>query len=103
MSRGQTSVALLSWFAFLSPLASILGEFPIHTWSTLGQIWCFYRMGELTGDAASHQLCELPQISQKGYSLGVCPRKEGDTRTGIAEKQCWFLKWGKSLRRATTE
>lgn len=31
-----------------------------------------------------------PQISQKGYSLNVCPRKERDTKNRIAEKLCWF-------------
>lgn len=80
-------MVLLPWSAFLSPLASILGEFPIRAWSTVGQIWCFYRTGELTGDAASHQLCELPPGQPKGLSsVTVCPRKEEDTKKGTAEK-----------------
>ena len=71
-------MVLLSWFAFLAPLTSVLEEFPVHARSTVGQIWYFNRTGELEGEAASRQLRELPPYQPEGLDSGsICANREG--------------------------
>lgn len=85
-------MVLLSQSAFLSPFASVLGEFPVCAWSTGAKFDNF--IGQVMLPVSS--FVSYPQISQKGYSLGVSVLEKRGTLKKALLKSCAGFRNGKT-------